>query len=69
MRGIVEFYAFGSNLDEVYSDMSKRWNDMTAGKYGNIPQNAEVKIRNNNDRSDKEDDLIAYVTVRIKVGE
>lgn len=69
MRAVVEFFASGSTIDEVYSNISSKWNDLTAGKYGDIPQSAEVKIRTNSDVSHKDNDLVAYITVRVKIGE
>ena len=67
MRMSIEFFAFGKNAAEVYSDIKERWQSMTDGKYGEFPANSEIKIRNNNDRADKDDDLIALVTARVKV--
>jgi hypothetical protein len=67
MRMSIEFFAYGKNASEVYSDIKKRWQNMTDGKYGEFPTNSEIKIRNNNDTAGASDDLVALVTARVKV--
>ena len=64
MRATIEFFVHGKTAQEVKQNVQERWIAIMGKDAGEIPESAEVKIREN----DANEPLIGYVTVRTKVG-